>query len=99
MTPGMPFGILGTLDVRGDDGRPIALGGVRQRELLAVLLLHPNEVVSVDRLIEDLCGQHPPPTAAHTIQVFVSRLRRALGPARTRVATRSPGYSLEVRAG
>ncbi|MGO9975863.1 MAG: BTAD domain-containing putative transcriptional regulator [Solirubrobacteraceae bacterium] len=72
------------------------LGGVRQRALLAVLILHANEVRSTDLLIDQLWGEHPPTTAIHTIQVFVSRLRRALGAGGERLVTRSPGYLLRV---
>jgi len=66
--------------------------------LLAVLALHANQVVSTDRLIDELWGEHPPSTAVHTVQVFVSRLRGALGPAGKRLLTRPPGYVLELGA-
>jgi DNA-binding SARP family transcriptional activator len=59
-----------------------------------MLLLHANEVVSTDRLIDALWGAAPPPTAAKTIQVYVSRLRKELGDGR--LATRPPGYALHV---
>ena len=71
----MDFCVLGPLEARRD-GLPVALGGTKQRALLAVLLLHAGEVVSTDRLIDELWGDDPPPTAAHTVQVFVSRLRK-----------------------
>ena len=61
-----------------DEGRAVALGGSKQRALLAVLLLHANETLSTDRLIEELWGEHAPATAAKTVQVHVSRLRKAL---------------------
>jgi DNA-binding SARP family transcriptional activator len=93
---GMALGILGPLEVRLEGGEPVALGGHRQRALLAILILHANEVVSTDRLIDQLWGEHPPATAVHTVRVFVSRLRRALGAAGTRLITRPPGYVLEV---
>jgi DNA-binding SARP family transcriptional activator len=89
----MEFRLLGPLDVAEDD-RSLALGGVKQRSLLAVLLLHANEVVSADQLIDDLWGEAPPPTAAKSIQVQISRLRKALGEGR--LATRTPGYVLQV---
>jgi DNA-binding SARP family transcriptional activator len=92
----MALGILGPLEVRLEDGEPAALGGHRQRALLAILILHANEVVSTDRLIDQLWGEHPPATAVHTVRVFVSRLRRALGPAGARLVTRPPGYVIEV---
>jgi DNA-binding SARP family transcriptional activator/class 3 adenylate cyclase len=94
--PVLQFGILGPFEVRIDGGAPVALGGLRQRALLAVLGLHANEVVSIDRLVDELWGDNPPPTAVHTVQVFVSRLRSALALAGERLVTRRPGYALEV---
>src|SRR4051794_681755 len=73
----MDFRILGALEVF-HGGRVVAVGGSRQRMLLAVLLLHPNESLVTDRLIEELWGDRPPATAAKTVQVHVSRLRKAL---------------------
>ena len=89
----MDFRLLGPLEV-SEHGEPLALGGVRQRSLLAVLLLQANELVSTDRLIDQLWGAAPPPTAAKTVQVYVSRLRKALDS--DRLATRAPGYVLSV---
>lgn len=90
--------MLGPFEVCIDGGAPVALGGLRQRALLAELALHAGEVVSTDRLIDQLWGAKPPPTAVHTVQVFVSRLRRVLGPAADCLLTRGPGYVLEVDA-
>ncbi len=73
----MEFLILGPLEARVD-GRALALGGAKQRVLLALLLLHRNEVVSTDRLIDGLWGEAPPATAVKVVQVYVSRLRRLL---------------------
>ena len=89
----MEFRILGPLEVV-EHGRSLTLHGHRQRSLLAVLLLHANEVVSTERLIDDLWGEAPPATAAKSIQVYVSRLRKELGDGR--LATRTPGYLLRV---
>ncbi|MBD0282321.1 MAG: ABC transporter substrate-binding protein [Thermoleophilaceae bacterium] len=76
------------------------LGGPTQRALLAVLLLHAGEVVSVDRLIDQLWGDEPPATAVKTLQAHVSRLRRALNGAENgRLETRGHGYVLHVRPG
>jgi DNA-binding SARP family transcriptional activator/class 3 adenylate cyclase len=75
---------------------PVTLGGPRQRAVLAVLALHPNQVVSVDRLVDDLWGENPPQTAVHTVHVFVSRLRRALSTAGDRLVTRPPGYVIDL---
>lgn len=92
----LELGLLGPFEVRIDHGAPVALGGVRQRALLAVLGLQANQLVSTDRLIDELWGEDRPSTAVHTVQVFVSRLRRALGPAGGRLLTRPPGYVLEL---
>src|SRR4030081_3361247 len=73
----MDYRILGPLEVRDGD-RSVALGGDKQRALLAILLLHANEVVSADRLIDDLWGERPPPTALRTLQAHCSRLRKTL---------------------
>jgi DNA-binding SARP family transcriptional activator/class 3 adenylate cyclase len=96
--PVLELGLLGPFEARLDGGAPVALGGLRQRALLAVLGLHPNEVVSTDRLIDELWGEQPPSRAVHTIQVFVSRLRSALGAGGGRLLTRPPGYVLELGA-
>jgi len=92
----MQFRLLGPLEVAERD-RLLALGGAKQRSLLAVLLLHANEVVSTDRLIADLWGEAPPATVAKSIQLYVSRLRRELGA--ERLVTRAPGYALRVEPG
>jgi DNA-binding SARP family transcriptional activator len=91
------FRILGPLEVRYDEREPIALGGPTQRAVLGALILRPNEVVSSDRLIDQVWNERPPADALHTLQVFVSRLRAKLGPAGVRLATRPPGYRLEIR--
>src|SRR4051812_27825163 len=90
----MEFRILGSLQVLAGE-RLIPLGGAQQREVLAILLLHRGEVVSVDRLVDELWGERPPDTATKTAQVYVSRLRKALGDGV--VLTRGGGYLLEVR--
>ena len=89
----MEFRILGPLEVV-ESGRMAAIGGGRQRALLVVLLLRAKEVVSQERLIEDLWGDEAPETAAKSLHNQVSALRRSLG-ART-IVTRAPGYVLEV---
>ena len=75
----MEFRLLGPLEVLDDDGAPVTLGGRRPRALLAQLLLHPNEVVSTDRLIDRIWGETPPASAANALQVHVHALRGALG--------------------
>jgi DNA-binding SARP family transcriptional activator/ABC-type branched-subunit amino acid transport system substrate-binding protein/DNA-binding beta-propeller fold protein YncE len=99
------FRILGPLEV-SDEGREIDIGGPRQRALLAVLLLHGNEVVSRDRLIDELWGDAPPTAAVKTLQAHVSRLRGALngeeGASKSeggRLETHGPGYLLRVNPG
>ena len=57
----------------------VALGGEKQRAVLAILLLHRNEVVSADRLIDELWGESPPAGARRTLRAYVSKLRRAMG--------------------
>ena len=89
----MEFLILGPLEVVDGD-RPIALGGDRQRAILALLLTRPNEVVSTDRLADELWGASPPKRALNTIQYYVSQLRKALGA--DRIVTRPPGYLIRV---
>jgi ABC-type transport system substrate-binding protein/DNA-binding SARP family transcriptional activator len=74
------YRLLGPIEA-GVDGRPLDIGGRRQRALLAVLLLSANEPVSRDRLAERLWGERPPAGAQHTLEVYVSRLRRVLQPA------------------
>ena len=97
----MRFAILGPLEVSGDDGQRLALGGPQQRALLAVLLLNAGRVVSTDRLIECLWGEQPPAAARSLLQGCVAGLRRALkvgaGPDRQPLVTRAPGYCIEVR--
>jgi DNA-binding SARP family transcriptional activator/streptogramin lyase len=89
----MQFRTLGMLEV-WDDGRQLPLGPGRQRAFLALLLLHPNEVVSLERLIEDFWGERAPPSAPKVIQGYVSQLRRALPPEAIR--THGSGYLLHV---
>ena len=89
----MEFRILGPLEVVDDD-RPLPLGGERQRALLALLLTRPNQVVSTDRLADELWGAQPPKTALNTIQYYVSQLRKTLGA--DRIVTRPPGYLIRV---
>lgn len=74
------YRLLGPIEA-GVDGRLLDIGGRKQRALLAILLLNANEPVSRDCLAERLWGEHPPAGAQHTLEVYVSRLRKALGPA------------------
>ena len=92
----MEVAILGSLEVRVD-GRAIPLGGPKQRALLTMLVLHANELVSRDRLIDALWGERPPPSVQQSLDTYVSRLRRALGGDRVRRG--SGGYVLNIEAG
>jgi class 3 adenylate cyclase/DNA-binding SARP family transcriptional activator len=93
MSRSLDFRLLGPLEVREGDVS-LALGGRKQRTLLAILLLHANEVVSGDTLIHGLWGEHAPKTAGTALQVYVSNLRKLLPP--ERLETRTPGYVLHV---
>ncbi|HEY6778444.1 MAG TPA: BTAD domain-containing putative transcriptional regulator, partial [Thermoleophilaceae bacterium] len=93
----MDFRILGPLEVL-DEGRAVTLGGTKQRALLALFLVHANETLATDRLIDELWGERPPANAAKTVQMQVSRLRKALaaGAAGDLVMTRERGYELRL---
>jgi len=93
------FRLLGPLEVRGDHGEALQLGGQKRRALLALLLLHANEVVSSDRLIEELWGEEPPQAAATALHGHISRLRKLLGGNGELLVTRAPGYLLQVEPG
>jgi DNA-binding SARP family transcriptional activator len=92
----MEFRILGPLEAWHEGGE-VSLGGPKPRALLALLILHPNEVVSADRLIDELWGDDSPEDAAAALRVNVSRLRKALP--QDVLTTRSPGYAVRVEAG
>ena len=92
----MEFRILGPLEVL-ENSRPLALGRLKERIVLAVLLLHANEFVSRERLIDELWGTTPPATARKAVNVYISKLRQTL----TRnghdpIATAEGGYRLGV---
>jgi DNA-binding SARP family transcriptional activator len=90
------FRVLGDLEVR-HHGAAIPLGPRQQRAVLAVLVLHAGETVSVDRIVDAIWGDAPPPTAPKTLHVYVSRLRKALAAAAgDAIVTRDHGYVLEV---
>jgi DNA-binding SARP family transcriptional activator len=87
------FRLLGSLEVERE-GQPVDVSGQKQRAVLAILLLRAGEVVSTERLITELWGESPPPTAATALQNAISQLRKALGA--ESVVTRTPGYVLAV---
>ena len=95
------FRILGPLEVL-IDGEVVDLGTAKQRALLALLVMHVNQVVATERLVEDIWGDQPPARAANAVQVYVSYLRKVLEPDRARggeshvLMTRRPGYVLRA---
>ena len=91
----MEFRILGPLEVI-EGGEAIRLPGPKQRGLLALLLLHANEVVSIDRLIDELWPGERRREGADALQVYVSRLRKALGGGRRGARRVAPGYMLRA---
>jgi DNA-binding SARP family transcriptional activator/tetratricopeptide (TPR) repeat protein len=92
----LDFRVLGSLEVVSDAG-PVALAHGKARAVLGVLLIHANEVVGTDRLIDDVWGSHPPETATKSVHVYVSQLRRSLGA--DAIVTRPPGYALRLEPG
>ena len=96
----MEFRILGPFEVL-DEGRPLELGGAKQRSALAMLVLARGRVVSRDRLIDGLWGPSPPPSAGASLDTYMSRIRRALPEDErgARLLTQTPGYRLRVEAG
>jgi DNA-binding SARP family transcriptional activator len=91
----MEFRILGPLEVVADGGRPVALGGLKQRTLLALLLLTPNQPVSIDRLVDALWSGDPPAGSSNALQYHVSQLRKTLGDGAP-IVTEEPGYSIRL---
>ncbi|MGI5245740.1 BTAD domain-containing putative transcriptional regulator [Dactylosporangium sp. CA-139066] len=95
----MYINVLGDLTATRDD-EPLDLGGRRQRAVLALLVLARGETVSVDRLVDAVWGDQPPPAAVAALQSYVSHLRRRLEPdrgARSRgavIASRGAGYAV-----
>jgi DNA-binding SARP family transcriptional activator/basic membrane lipoprotein Med (substrate-binding protein (PBP1-ABC) superfamily) len=91
----LEIGVLGSLTVVRD-GVEVPLGGAKQRAVLAILLLRAGEIVSVERLVDDVWGDSPPPSAAHSLEAYVSRLRQLFGRNELTVARRGTGYRLEL---
>jgi len=87
------FKILGPLEVTGDDGQ-VALGGPKQRALVALLLLHADETLSTDRIVDELWSGKPPKTATTSLWNLITQVRKVL-PADTLV-TKPSGYSLQI---
>src|SRR5262245_65622129 len=94
----MEFRILGPLEVL-DEGRLLTLGPLKEQLVLAVLLLHANEVVSRERLIDELWGALPPPTARKAVNVYLSQVRKTLAHnGGDPIATAAGGYRLHLGA-
>src|SRR5262245_59822543 len=95
----MEFRILGPLEIVEGE-RSLVVRGPKQRALLTILLLHANETVSKERLIEDLWGDRRPDTAPTALHGYVSQLRKVLEPAAgghgRLLVTRAPGYELRL---
>jgi DNA-binding SARP family transcriptional activator len=85
--------LFGSLAVDGSEG-PVRLGPREERAVLAMLLVQPGRVLPLDRLIGQLWADEPPPGAVATVQRYISRLRRALGPGV--LVARGPGYLVDV---
>ncbi len=90
----MRFQLLGPLEVERSGAR-LALGGPKQRLVLALLLIRANQVVSTDRLIDEIWGEDPPDAARPSLHSYISHLRKTLGP--DRLEGRTPGYILNAR--
>ena len=90
------FGILGPLQVRTANGRPVALGGPRARQLLALLLLHPGRPLSSELLVTAMWGESPSDGATTTLRTHVGAVRRVLAAAGAdgALAHRPGGYAL-----
>jgi DNA-binding SARP family transcriptional activator/WD40 repeat protein len=96
MRRSMQIRVLGHLEASVDD-RPIALGGAKQRAVLAMLGLEANRTVTADRLIDGLWGDEPPASAAKMVQNYVWRLRRALAvDGGAEIVTQGRGYELRI---
>lgn len=89
----MDFRVLGPLGIY-EDGVALPIGTGKQRTFVALLIVHRDEVVSTDRAIDAIWGEHPPASAANSIHVYVSHLRKVLGD--DRVVTRGRGYAIVI---
>ena len=90
------FRMLGAIEVSLDGGGPVALGGPKQRAVLAHLLLRANHLVPAEVLIDEVWGEEPPDTARNAVQSYASHLRKALGP--ERLEGSRAGYRLRVES-
>ena len=96
----MEFRVLGSIEVVENGSGPIALGGPKQRAVLAHLLLRANHLVPTDVLIDEVWGEEPPETVRNALQSYASHLRKALGAERlegSRAGYRPQGRTLGAR--
>src|SRR3954451_17090245 len=91
----MEYRILGPLEAF-DGERALSLGGARQRSGLALLLLHANEAVTRDVIVDELWGETPPPTAAKVLQNCISALRKELRGGADALRTIGASYALQL---
>jgi DNA-binding SARP family transcriptional activator len=101
LDPRLTISLLGPVQARADS-TDLALGGRRQRAVLARLALARGEVVSTERMVDDLWLGEPPPSATNTLQSYVSNLRRVLGAdveGRSSIERVGDGYRLAVEPG
>lgn len=89
------FRVLGVLEAEVEE-RALDLGGLKQRAVLAALLLRPEKVVSDERLVDEIWGDMPPASAAHSLEAYVSRLRQVLAPHGAALERRGGGYRIDL---
>ncbi|MFE0738839.1 BTAD domain-containing putative transcriptional regulator [Streptomyces sp. NPDC058855] len=98
----MQFNLIGPFEITTDDGRELAPGAPRIRQMLALLALQPRETVSIDSLVQELWADDAPPSALKIVHTHVSQARRLFteeavtSPGRDLLLTRAPGYLLQV---
>ena len=90
----MQFSVLGPLEVYGDDDLPLSLGGLRQRSVLALLLLHPGRVMAAENIVTEIWGDEAPDGARDSLYTYVSNLRGVVG--RDRISRVDSGYRLDL---
>ena len=91
----MELWILGPIEARIAD-EPLALSRGKQRTVLGLLLLRAGEIVSIEDSVDELWGESPPASAAHTLEVYVSRLRQLFNGHGPSLVRRGTGYALEL---
>ena len=90
------IGLLGPLELRRAGDSPVTVSGAKQRALLGALALDAGQVLSIDALVDEMWEDEPPPSAAHTLEANISRLRPALATVGMGIARRGAGYVLDV---